>query len=214
VLAEVVRRNRVRDGLAYLQVTRGQAPRDFVFPGRGTDPTLVALARPIDPAKAAAKARVGLAVQSLPDVRWGRCDLKTVMLLPAALAKESARQSGAQEAWFVDAKGFVTEGASSNAWIVRPDGFVLTRPLDHRILGGVTRATLFDVLKKLQVPVAERAFTIAEAQAAKEAFVTSASATVMPVTSIDGHQVADGRPGALTMRLREKFHELAERTPV
>lgn len=214
VMREVVRRNRVRDGLVYLQVTRGHAPRDFLFPADTAEPALVVLARATEPAKIAAKAGKGIAVRSLPDNRWGRCDLKTVMLLPAALAKEKARQSGAQEAWFIDEKGYVTEGASSNAWIVRPDGYVLTRPLDHRILGGVTRATLLDVLKTLQVPVEQRAFTIAEAQAAKEAFVTSASATVMPVVSIDGSPVADGRPGALTVRLREKFHDLAEITPI
>jgi D-alanine transaminase len=213
VLAQVVRRNRVRDGLVYLQVTRGQAARDFLFPGEA-DPTLVALARPIDPYKVAAKAKSGIAVKTVPDPRWGRCDLKTVMLLPAALAKETARDAGAQEAWFVDEKGFVTEGASSNAWIVRSDGFVLTRPLDHRILGGVTRATLLDLLKAQGAPVEQRPFTVPEAQAAREAFVTSASATVMPVVSIDGRKVADGRPGALTQRLREKFHDLAEITPV
>ncbi len=213
VLGEVVRRNRVRDGLVYVQVTRGQAARDFLFPGEA-DPTLVALARPIDPNKVAAKAKQGIAVKSVSDPRWNRCDLKTVMLLPAALAKETAREAGAQEAWFVDDKGFVTEGASSNAWIVRPDGFVLTRPLDHRVLGGVTRATLLDLLKAQGVPVEQRPFTIAEAQSAREAFVTSASATVMPVVSIDGRKVADGRPGALTQRLREKFHDLAEITPV
>jgi D-alanine transaminase len=214
VLSEVVRRNRVRDGIVYLQVTRGQAPRDFLFPGPDTEPTLVAVARSIDPAKVAAKARQGIAVKSVPDHRWGRCDLKTVMLLPAALAKETARASGAQEAWFVDEQGFVTEGASSNAWIVRPDGFVLTRQLDNRLLGGVTRATALDVLQAQDVPVEQRPFTIAEAQAAREAFVTSASATVMPVVIIDGWAVADGKPGALTLRLREKFHDLAEITPV
>ena len=214
VLSEVVRRNRVRNGIVYLQVTRGQAARDFLFPGPDTEPTLVALARSIDPAKVAARARQGIAVKSVPDQRWGRCDLKTVMLLPAALAKEAARTAGAQEAWFVDEAGFVTEGASSNAWIVRPDGFVLTRPLDNRLLGGVTRATALEVLKTQGVPVEQRAFTIAEAQAAKEAFVTSASATVMPVVMIDGRAVADGKPGPVTLRLREKFHDLAEITPV
>jgi D-alanine transaminase len=214
VLGQVVRRNRVRDGIVYLQVTRGQAPRDFLFPGPDTEPTLVAVARSIDPAKVAAKARQGIAVKSVPDHRWGRCDLKTVMLLPAALAKETARTAGAQEAWFVDEGGFITEGASSNAWIVRPDGFVLTRPLDNRLLGGVTRATALEVLKAQGVPIEQRPFTIAEAQAAKEAFVTSASATVMPVVKIDGRAVADGKPGPVTLRLREKFHDLAEITPV
>lgn len=214
VLSEVIRRNRVRNGIVYLQITRGQATRDFLFPGPDTEPTLVAVARSIDPAKVAAKARQGIAVKSVPDNRWGRCDLKTVMLLPAALAKEAARTVGAQEAWFVDERGFVTEGASSNAWIVRPDGFVLTRPLDKRLLGGVTRATALDVLKAQGVPVEQRPFTIPEAQAAREAFVTSASATVMPVVKIDGRAVADGKPGPLTLRLREKFYDLAEITPV
>jgi D-alanine transaminase len=214
VLSEVVRRNRVRNGIVYLQVTRGQAPRDFLFPGPHIEPTVIAVARSIDPDKVAAKARQGIAVKSVPDNRWGRCDLKTVMLLPAALAKEAARTAGAQEAWFVDEAGFVTEGASSNAWIVRPDGFVLTRPLDDRLLGGVTRATALDVLKAHGVPVEQRSFTIAQAQAAREAFVTSASATVMPVVMIDGRAVADGKPGPLSLRLREKFHELAEITPV
>jgi D-alanine transaminase len=214
VLSETIRRNRVRDGLVYLQVTRGAAPRDFLFPGEEGQPTLVVVARSIDPARTAAKARAGIAVKSVPDNRWGRCDLKTVMLLPAALAKETARNAGAQEAWFVDEKGFVTEGASSNAWIVRADGFVLTRPLDHRILGGVTRATVLDVLKAKGVPVEQRPFTIAEAQAAREAFVTSASATVMPVVQIDGRAVGDGKPGKLSLRLREAFHSVAEMTAV
>lgn len=214
VLSQVVRRNRIRNGLVYLQVTRGRAARDFIFPDPQTEPTLVVVARSIDPGKIAAKVRHGISIKSVPDNRWGRCDLKTVMLLPAALAKEDARAAGAQEAWFVDDKGFVTEGASSNAWIVRSDGFVLTRPLDARILGGVTRATLLDLLKRLGVPVEQRAFTIADAWAAKEAFVTSASATVMPVIAIDDRRIADGKPGPLTMRLREQFHSLAEKSPV
>lgn len=214
VLRQTVRRNRVRDGLVYLQVTRGEAPRDFLFPGRGASPTLVVVARAIDPAKTAAKARAGISVVTVADTRWERCDLKTVMLLPAALAKEAARAAGAQEAWFVDEAGFVTEGASSNAWIVRTDGSVQTRPLDHRILGGVTRATLLDLLNGEGVPVEERPFTVREAQAAREAFVTSASATVMPVVRIDGQPVGDGQPGPLTRRLREKFHTMTEMTAV
>lgn len=210
VLMETIRRNRVRDGLVYVQVSRGQGPRDFPFPGEATEPTLVVVARPLDQAKIKARAEKGIAVRSVPDMRWGRCDLKTVMLLPAVLAKEAARIEGAQEAWLVDAAGKVTEGASSNAWIVRADGFVLTRALGPQILGGVTRATLIDVLKAKGIPFEERAFTIAEAQAAREAFVTSASATVMPVVSIDGVKIGDGKPGPVTRRLRESFHSLAE----
>lgn len=214
VLRQTVRRNRITDGLLYLQVTRGRAPRDFLFPDAATEPTLVVVARALDPARVAAKARAGIAVRSVPDNRWGRCDLKTVMLLPAALAKEAARRDGAQEAWFVDRDGYVTEGASSNAWIVRSDGFVLTPPLGPAILGGVTRATLIDVLAASGVPFEERRFTIAEAQRAREAFVTSASATVMPVVRIDDGRIGDGRPGTLTLRLREKFHDVAELAPV
>lgn len=214
VIAETVRRNRVRDGLVYLQVTRGQAPRDFPFPGDGSGPTLVVVARPLDQDKIAARAAAGIAVTSVPDTRWARCDLKTVMLLPAVLAKEAAKARGAQEAWFVDNDGYVTEGASSNAWIIRADGFVLTRPLDHAILGGVTRQTLIDLLRAKGLPFEERRFTIAEAQAAREAFVTSASATVMPVIKIDGRPVGDGKPGAVTRRLREGFHSLAEFSPL
>lgn len=210
VMAETIRRNRVRNGLIYLQVSRGSAPRDFPLPGMETDPTLVVIARALDPAKIRARAETGIAVQSVPDMRWGRCDLKTVMLLPAVMAKDEAKSSGAQEAWFVDQNGHVTEGASSNAWIVRADGFVLTRPLGPDILGGVTRATLIDLLKARGIPFVERPFTIAEAQQAAEAFITSASATVMPVVRIDGRPVADGKPGPVTRRLREKFHALAE----
>ncbi len=210
VMAQTIRRNRVRNGLVYLQVTRGTAPRDFPIPGSDTPSTLVVIARALDPAKIRARAEAGIAVQSVPDMRWGRCDLKTVMLLPAVLAKHEAKSSAAQEAWFVDKDGFVTEGASSNAWIVRSDGFVLTRPLGPDILGGVTRATLIDVLKDRGIPFEERRFTIAEAQRAAEAFITSASATIMPVVRIDGRPVADGKPGPVTRRLREKFHSLAE----
>lgn len=210
VMAETIRRNRVRNGLVYLQVSRGTAPRDFPLPGAETDSTLVVIARALDPAKIRARAETGIAVQSVPDMRWGRCDLKTVMLLPAVMAKDEAKSSGAQEAWFVDKNGHVTEGASSNAWIVRADGFVLTRPLGPDILGGVTRATLIDVLKARGIPFEERPFTIAEAQRAAEAFITSASATVMPVVRIDGRPVADGKPGPVTRRLRENFHTLAE----
>lgn len=213
VITEVVRRNRVRNGLIYLQVTRGTSPRDFLFPSAAIRPTLVALARSIDPAKLAAKAQAGISVISVPDPRWNRCDLKTTMLLPAALAKERARGEDAQEAWFVDSSGFVTEGASSNAWIVC-DGLVITRQLDNRLLGGVTRATLLDVLRANAIPVEERPFTIAEAKSANEAFVTSASATVMPVIRIDGSVVSSGRPGKMTTQLREKFHDLVESSPV
>ncbi len=157
----------------------------------------------------AALAEQGIAVKTMPDIRWGRCDIKTVMLLPACLAKEAARGEGAREAWLVDKDGFVTEGASSNAWIVSGEGTVITRPIAPDILAGVTRATLFDVLREEKVPFLERPFRVAEALAAREAFITSATNTVMPVVRIDGTPIGDGSPGPITRRLRSKFHQFA-----
>ena len=211
VMRQTIRRNRVSDGLVYVQVTRGEGVRDFHFPDPDTTPpTLVCLARRLDPAKIAARAAAGIAVKTMPDSRWGRCDLKTVMLLPACLAKDAARQEGAHEAWFVDADGFVTEGAASNAWIITQAGTLVTRPLGTGLLAGVTRATVMDELKLLQLTVDERAFTVAEAKGAAEAFITSATGTVMPVVRIDGHSIGTGRPGAKTLQIRDKFHHSAQ----
>jgi D-alanine transaminase len=210
VLRETIRRNRVRDGIVYLQVSRGAAPRDFLFPPANVPPTVVCLARGVSRRRLEAAAEAGIAVKTMPDPRWVRCDIKTVMLLPAALAKEAARADGAKEAWFVDAEGFVTEGASSNAWIVDSQGRLVTRPTDNRILKGVTRTTLIDVLKKEGIELIERAFTVEEARAAREAFITSATNIVMPVVEIDGRAVGNGAPGLLAQRLRAEFHTSAE----
>jgi D-alanine transaminase len=210
VLRETVRRNRVRDGLVYLQVSRGAGPRNFLFPPAGTEPTVVCLARSVAPLPQESAAEAGIGVKTMPDPRWDRCDIKTVMLLPAALAKEAARAEGAKEAWFVDADGFVTEGASSNAWIVDREGRLITRPTDNRILRGITRTTLIDVLKKEGLQLVERAFTVEEARAAREAFITSATNIVMPVVRIDGKAIGNGAPGLLTQRLRAEFHGSAE----
>ncbi len=211
ILREVVRRNRVRNGLVYLQVTRGAGRRDFLFPPEGTRATVVCLARAVDPRRTEALAGTGIAVKTMPDTRWARRDIKTVMLLPACLAKEAARRDGAREAWFLDPQGFVTEGASSNAWIVDRERRVLTRPAGHGILAGVTRATLIDVLAREGLEFEERAFHRDEALRAAEAFVTAATNTVMPVTRIDGAPVGDGKPGAVTRALRKKFHEATAR---
>jgi D-alanine transaminase len=208
VMREVIRRNRVKDGLIYLQVSRGAGPRDFVFPA-DTSPTVVCLARPVSTTGLDARAREGIAIKSLPDIRWQRCDIKTVMLLPACLAKEEANKDGAREAWFVDKDGFVTEGASSNAWIVDAGGAVITRQLGPDILPGVTRATLRDVLAEEKMTLIERPFRLTEAYAASEAFITSATQTVMPVVRIDGRAVASGKPGPVAQRLRLKFHRIA-----
>ena len=210
VLRECVRRNRVSDGTIYLQVSRGARPRDFLFPGPDVRQTVVCIARPASRAAADARAEAGIAVKTMPDPRWERCDIKTVMLLPASLAKEAAKAEGAREAWFVDTKGFVTEGASSNAWIVDEKGRLVTRPLDVDILRGVTRTTLIDVISRLGLELVERPFSVLEAMGAKEAFVTAATNVVTPVVVIDGVRIGGGTPGPVSRRLRAAFHGEAE----
>lgn len=211
VMLEVIRRNRVRNGLVYLQVTRGVAPRDHVFPNPAVKPALVITAKSINPEMFAAKAKAGLKVVTTPENRWERVDIKTVGLLANVLARQAAREQGAQEAWFVDPDGTVKEGAATNAWIVTMDGVLVTRPADHGILKGITRATAMKVAKALDMPVEERAFTVDEAKGAREAFVTSASSVVMPVVEIDGKAVANGEPGMVAGRLREAFFDIAEK---
>lgn len=211
ILREVVRRNRVTDGIVYLQVTRGTAPRDHAFPAPDTPPTVVVTAKSLDMEKLEAGARNGVAVVTRPDQRWGRCDIKTVGLLPNALAKQSAKAAGAYEAWLVDAEGRVTEGASTNAWIVDAAGRLRTRDTEANILRGITRANLIERARELQMPVDERPFTVAEAKAAKEAFLTAASAFVTPVVRIDGSAIGDGRPGPVTLRLRALYLDHARR---
>lgn len=212
VLHETVRRNRVHDGIVYLQVTRGVARRDHAFPPPGTVPSVVVTARALDPTKAERLATEGIAVITIPDNRWSRPDIKSVALLPNVLAKQTARDAGAREAWFVDANGCITEGASTNAWIVTDGGEVITRPIDHRILSGISRAVVLDVIAAKGLRLTERAFTVAEAHAAKEAFVTAASQIVQPVVSIDGKPVGEGRPGPVALALRRQFHSHAEFT--
>jgi len=210
VLRETVRKNRVRDGIVYVQVTRGVAPRDFPFPAAGTRSSLVVTSRSFDRARLEAQAEKGIDVVTVPDVRWQRVDIKSVALLPNVLAKQIARDKGAREAWMVDGQGCITEGASSNAWIVTRDGVLVTRPLDTGILPGITRSVVMDEVKALGIKVEERAFTVAEAYAAREAFVTSASQIVMPVVSIDGKSVGNGAPGLITSSLRRDYHRHAE----
>jgi D-alanine transaminase len=210
VLRETIRRNRVVHGLVYLQVSRGAGRRDFSFPPADVTPTVVCLARAVAPAKSASNADTGIGVKTVPDIRWGRCDIKTVMLLPAVLAKHAAQAEAAREAWLVDADGCVTEGASSNAWIVDKDGRLVTRQIDSAILRGVTRTTLIDLIEREGLKLVERPFTVAEAKAAREAFVTSATNIVMPVVSIDGQPIGNGAPGLLTLKLRADFHAVAE----
>jgi len=210
VMAEVVRRNGVRNGLVYLQVTRGVASRDFLFPANAR-PSLVVTSKKVDPASNAKKAASGIKVITVPENRWDRVDIKTVGLLPNVLAKEKAKAAGAQEAWFVDTDGNVKEGGSSNAWIVTRDGVLVTRPAEHGILRGITRTTMFEVAAKLGLRIEERHFSVAEAKAAREAFISSATTIAMPVISIDNSPVANGHPGSVVLSLREAFFDVAEK---
>ena len=212
VLHEVVRRNRVRWGIVYLQITRGVSRRDHAFPPPGTPPSVVVTARNLDAAAAERMAANGVAVISVPENRWERVDIKSVSLLPNVLAKQAAREQGAREAWFVDRDGKVTEGSSSNAWIVTRDGLMVTRHADHRILKGITRTVLLDVIAAEGLKLEERAFTLEEAYAAREAFITSASQIVLPVVSINGRPVGNGAPGLVAAALRRNFHRYAEAT--
>jgi D-alanine transaminase len=204
-LRETVRRNRVGHGIVYLQVTRGVARRDHAFPNPPVRPTVVITARSTSAAAAEARADKGVGVITLPETRWARCDIKSIDLLPNVMAKQAAREAGAFEAWFVDGQGLVTEGASSNAWIVDADGVLRTRDIGANILRGVTRLSLIDVAREAGYRVEERPFTVDEAKAAREAFLTGAGALVMPIVSIDGEPVANGHPGEVARTLRAAY---------
>ncbi len=210
VMHETVRRNRVRDGIVYLQITRGTARRDHAFPPSDTAPAVVVTARTLDRQKGDRAALEGIAVITLPDQRWPRVDIKSVSLLPNVLAKQAAREQGAREAWLVDARGFVTEGSSSNAWIVTADQKLVTRPADMGILRGISRSVVLEAIRAQGLVLEERPFTVAEAAAAREAFVTSASQIVLPVVKIDGKPVGAGTPGPVAAALRREFHHHAE----
>jgi len=207
IVRELMRRNRLRDGLVYIQVTRGVARRDHAFPTTPIKPALVLTTK--NTKRAEADPGPGIAVKSQPDIRWERCDIKTVALLPNVLAKQAAREVGAYEAWLVDRDGRVTEGASTNAWIVTHDDELVTRQTDTGILAGITRLTLKSLAKDLQLKVVERPFTLAEAKRAKEAFISSATSFVTPVVKIDGEPVGDGKVGPTARRLREEYVRFA-----
>ncbi len=204
VLREVAWRNRVRDGMVYLQVTRGVARREHPFPAPRVPPALVVTAR--------RGARVpdapdgwGIAAITWPDERWARCDIKTIGLLPNVLARQAAREQGAYEAVLVDGAGNVTEGAAANIWIVDDAGVLRTRALDPAILPGCTRAALIGLLQKEDIGFEERGFSLAELRAAREAFLTSATSFVRPVLRLDGAPIGDGEVGPVTRRLFALF---------
>ena len=214
VLRELVRRNRVAAGIVYLQVTRGVAPRNHPFPLQPVRPGVIGTAKSLDVAGAEKRAEQGVAVITVPDNRWGRVDIKTVGLLPNVLARQQAKEMGAQEAIFVDAEGNVTEGGATNLWIVDKAGTLVTRPAGHDILKGITRTTLMDVAAKLGLAVEERRFSVAEMLEAREVFVTGATTICLPVVSIDGHTIANGHPGMTAQKIREAFFAVAEKTAI
>ncbi len=208
LLAEVVRRNRLVDGVAYIQVTRGPAARNHQFP-LAAIPSLIISAWP-GKAVTAHQVENGVAVVTRPDQRWKRPDIKTVGLLPNALARQSAKEAGAVEAWMVDERGVITEGAATNAFIVARDGALLTHPADQRILAGITRANVIALARANGIEVGERPFTVEELKGAREAFITGTTITVLPVTKVDGQPVGDGKPGPVTLRLRALYAELRQ----
>jgi D-alanine transaminase len=210
ILRETVRRNRVRNGIVYLQVTRGVARRDFAFPGEDVAPAVVCFARALSREKAEKKAENGISVITVPDIRWQRVDIKTTGLLAQSLARQEARQAGADEAWMVDSEGKVTEGASCNAWIVTGSGKLVTRPAQSGILRGITREVAMEAARRGGVDYEERPFTPDEAKTAREAFITSASGLVTPVVRIDGDVIGDGKPGNIALGLRRTYHTVAE----
>ena len=207
ILRETVRRNRVRDGIVYLQISRGVARRDHAFPA-GAKSALVATARTMAPKSAVRTA--GVRVVTAADIRWKRCDIKTVGLLPNVLARQQAVEAGAYETWMIAEDGRVTEGTSANAWIVTAEREVVTRPPTGAILNGVTRQTVRAIAGEAGYRVVERPFALEEALNAAEAFLTSTTAHVMPVVRIDDTTVGTGRPGPLTAALQARYDAYAE----
>lgn len=205
ILRQVVVRNRVRDGIVYVQVTRGVAPRNHPFP-KHIRPAVVVTARSRVGAKPA-QAEAGVRVVTVPDGRWARRDVKSIALLPNVLAKQRAAEVSAFEAWLTTPDGTVTEASSSNAWIVTAEGTLVTHPLGHDILPGVTRAVVLNLARQAGIAVEERPFTVDEARRAREAFITSTTSLVLPVVQIDDAVVANGYPGETARRLRAMYVE-------
>jgi len=208
VMGELIARNGVADGLIYMQITRGVAPRDHKFPS-GIRPSIVMTTKRVQ-FLTQKKISDGVKVITIPDIRWTRCDIKTVALLPNCMGKSEAAAAGAYEAWQVDRDGFVTEGTSTNAWMVTNDNKLLTRPVGPEILRGVTRQSLLRIASEEGLAFEEAAFTVAEAKAAREAFVSSATSFVTPVVAIDDVTIGDGTPGPLSRRLQGWYLDYCE----
>lgn len=207
VMREVIRQNGIRDGIIYLQVTRGVAPRDHPFP-KNTPSSLVMTAKRLSMEKGAKTAEEGVSVITVPDIRWTRRDIKSVSLLPNVLAKQKAKENGAYEAFQVDEDGMVTEGSSTNAWIVSKEGKIVTRPTSNSILAGITRASLIRELEKNGIELELRSFSVEELYSAREVFLTSSTSYVLPVIKVDDRVIGNGYPGLISQKLRtiyEKF---------
>ncbi|WP_134726446.1 D-amino-acid transaminase [Paracoccus luteus] len=205
--------NAVTDGMVYLQVTRGNpGDRDFTWPSADTTPTVVMFTQSKPGLAESPQAATGLRVVTVPDIRWHRRDIKTVQLLYPSMAKMEAKARGADDAWMVE-DGLVTEGTSNNAYIVK-GGVIVTRALSHDILHGITRAAVLRFAREAQMTIEERSFTVDEAKAADEAFITSASAFVMPVVEVDGASIGTGTPGPVARRLREIYLEESRKTAI
>lgn len=214
VIRETLRRNHVRNGMFYLQVTRGVARRDHVFPADGTPSSIVVTAKSTDQSAIARKNATGIKAITVRDNRWDRVDIKSVGLLPNAMARQQAKEAGAQEAIYIDHNRMVKEGAATNVWIVDHDGNLVTRPAEHGILRGITRTTLMEVAAKLGVTIVERFFSVEEMMAAREVFITAATSICFPVVSIDGETIANGHPGSMSQKIREAFFDVAEKTVI
>jgi len=204
ILHETIRRNRVRNGMVYAQITRGVAPRDHAFPKDVAASLIVTTSSSLSGLDEK-KVRKGVSVVTLPDNRWKRCDIKTISLLPNVLAKQRAREARAYESWFVDGRGYVTEGTSTNAWIISKKGRLVTRSLGHEILGGITRAALLNLARQAGIEAEERPFTLREARSAREALITSTTSFVLPVVRIDDTVIGNGRPGPVARTLRRSY---------
>jgi len=211
-MRELIRRNLVVNGIIYLQISRGVAPRDHAFPKSHPRPALVMTTRHARPPNLKLLETGGAAI-TIPDIRWQRCDVKSVSLLPNILGKQQAAEAGAYEAWQVAQDGTVTEGTSTNAWIVTQDGKVVTRPLSHAILAGITRRTVIRLAAEEGLKIEERPFTVDEARKAREAFLTSTTSFVLPITRLDGKPIADGMPGSLSRKLRDWYLRYMDEAP-
>ena len=200
ILKELIRRNTVKRGIVYFQMSRGTSPRDHIFP-RQEKPSLIALVKPM-PLKDVTK---GVKVITAPDTRWKRCDIKCTMLMPSVLARQQALEQGGYEAWMVNEKGYITDGAATNAYIVTKEGEVWTHPAGTEILSGVIRKGLLELAPAMGITIKEKPFTLKDIEQAAEAFLSSTTQTVVPVVQINDHTIGNGKPGSVTMKLRNAY---------